>query len=174
VLLILLAVTLAVGRGVAEHLRHTYGVKLRDTNTVQLLGGDDALPPGKKAALAGSIARQLGGALPWLLPFSYLCSTSIATQAFNAFDPDPNPDTNPNPNPKPKPTRTPDPNVNPNPEANSKAKPNPSPTPTPQAFNAFDCTAFETDEVRVRVRVRVRVTLNLTLALPLTVTLTLT
>ena len=106
-LLILLAVTLAVGRGVAEHLRHTYGVKLRDTNTVQLLGGDDALPPGKKAAIAGSIARQLGGALPWLLPFSYLCSTSIATQAFNAFDPDPNPnpnpDPNPDPNPKPKP-----------------------------------------------------------------------
>ena len=30
--------------------------------------------------------KQLGGSLPWLLPFSYLCSTSIATQAFNAFD----------------------------------------------------------------------------------------
>ena len=104
VLLILLAVALAVGRGVAEHLRHTYGVKLRDTNTVQLLGGDDALPPGKKAALAGAIARQLGGALPWLLPFLYLCSTSIATQAFNAFEPDPNPNPNPNRNPKPKPT----------------------------------------------------------------------
>ena len=61
VLLILLAIALAVGRGVAEHLRHTYGAKLRGTNTAQLWGGDDAQPPGKKAALAGSIARQLGG-----------------------------------------------------------------------------------------------------------------
>ena len=60
-LLILLAVALAVGRGVAEHLRHTYGVKLRDINAAQLWAGDDAQPPGKKAALAESIARQLGG-----------------------------------------------------------------------------------------------------------------
>ena len=33
-----------------------------------------------------AVRKQLGGSLPWLLPFSYLCSTSIATQAFNAFD----------------------------------------------------------------------------------------
>ena len=75
VLLILLAVALSVGRGVALHV---WGEDAQ-------LSGVARKKPWRKA-MAVSVLRQLGGSLPWLLPFSYLCSTSIATQAFNAFD----------------------------------------------------------------------------------------
>jgi hypothetical protein len=41
---------------------------------------------GTEAKTGREIAwTSLGAALPWLLPFSYLCSTSIATQAFSVF-----------------------------------------------------------------------------------------
>ena len=40
----------------------------------------------ESSPLMSAVVKELGESLPWLLPFSYLCSTSIATQAFNAFD----------------------------------------------------------------------------------------
>jgi len=40
---------------------------------------------GPKKKLRAVVVNQLEDSLPWLLPFTYLCSTSIATQAFSAF-----------------------------------------------------------------------------------------
>ena len=111
VLIVLLSVCHSVGVGVARHLlsrrrgprsprdqrgpRGAQGMRTTgsaSTGGIASMGVTDSTEmvasPSRAAPspLVASVLKQLGGSLPWLLPFSYLCSTSIATQAFSAFD----------------------------------------------------------------------------------------
>ena len=80
VLIILVACAYSVGVGIVRHMAD----RKRGAQDTTATASPREAP--KLSPLLRAIVKELGGSLPWLLPFSYLCSTSIATQAFNAFD----------------------------------------------------------------------------------------
>jgi hypothetical protein len=87
--IVLLAAIFSTGLGVARHLRgictsdgHSHDHKESRRNKYL----KDRHLARKPRTMLRAMVDELGGSLPWLLPFSYLCSTSIAMQAFRAFD----------------------------------------------------------------------------------------
>ena len=80
VLIIIVACAYSVGVGIVRHVADRKRGAQDSTATASPSAGPESSP------LMSAVVKELGESLPWLLPFSYLCSTSIATQAFNAFD----------------------------------------------------------------------------------------
>ena len=83
VLIVTFVAAFTVVRGITKHLHGESPSKGRSSKRQRSKRGRESTQ-GKH--LTTTIMNELGNALPFLLPFSYLCSTSIATQAFSAFD----------------------------------------------------------------------------------------